>query len=435
MKLYSKLFILSFFLNSFYSHAQTLDINNHADCDQMLTIETKKIVGPTTAPNGHGEHLEFSNNSKEDVHFMENENHSVWYKFSSKTSGTLSFELEPLDSLNDYDFALYKYTGENFCAEVLDKKLLPIRTNFSRNKPEMGSKTGLRKTAEQDFVGAGINPAYSKTIPVQKGETFVLLVNNVYKNGDGHILHFGYVSNRQSSKEPLVIRKRPKRATTYTEQPGDSMAFNLGGEILDENNQAIGNANVTVTDTKTGNILAETTTDSVTGRYNLSFKMLQTQRADPIHLAVSKDGYFFKDTLLIPYKIAHQMHKTPLNMKIKKLKKGDKFVVGNILFHGDSPMPLDRAMPTIKALLKTMKRNKTLKISIEGHTNGCHKSKAFSQKLSHARAQTVHNFLIDNKIAQDRVAFIGYDCQFLLHDTRGPLAYLNRRVEIEIVDL
>jgi len=92
-----------------------LEVNNHADCDSMMQIETRRTVGPTTSPQGYGAKLEFKNNSRTDLHFMEEENNTVWYKFTAKTNGNLTLELEPLDSLNDYDFTLYKYTDENFC--------------------------------------------------------------------------------------------------------------------------------------------------------------------------------------------------------------------------------------------------------------------------------------------------------------------------------
>ena len=132
---------LLFLINA--SAQDTLDIVNHADCNTRLSIETRKTIGPTNAPKGYGDILEFKGNKRSDIHFMEKESHTVWYQFETKTKGKFTFELEPLDSLNDYDFALYKYTDEGFCEAVQNKTILPIRTNFSRNKPAIASKTGL----------------------------------------------------------------------------------------------------------------------------------------------------------------------------------------------------------------------------------------------------------------------------------------------------
>lgn len=125
---------------------------------------------------------------------MERETHSVWYQFVTKTSGALSFKIVPLDTTNDYDFALYRYTGSSFCQAVQDQTLLPVRTNFSRNKAAIGGKTGLHASATEPYVPKGVQAAYSSILPIQKGDTLVLFVNNVYHRGQGHYLHFDYVS-------------------------------------------------------------------------------------------------------------------------------------------------------------------------------------------------------------------------------------------------
>lgn len=386
------------------SNTDTLNVNGHADCETRLSIETRKTVGPTTSPKGHGEALEFSQNEKGDVHFMERENNTVWYEFTSKTKGKLTFELEPLDSLNDYDFVLYKYTDENFCADVQSKKILPIRTNFSRNKPEIFSKTGLKNKSEDALVPAGINPAYSQSVEVSSKEKYVLLVNNVYDNGEGHLLHFDY-----------------------------GVSISLAGKVVNIAGEGNLESSITLTNTKTGAVVAEATSDSVTGAYKLVFDLPKTQLNDPLHLEVLKEGYFFYDTVVTAFKIVTKMRDIELKTPIRKLKKGARFVVSNILFYGNSPKPMPASLLSMKALYKTMKRNKKLKISIEGHTNGCSQGEAYSQSLSNGRAGTVYNFLIENGIEASRLSSIGYGCRKMLHAMASPGAHLNRRVEIEIV--
>ena len=382
----------------------TLDINGHADCTTRLSIETRKTIGPTTSPNGYGEVLEFSRNDSKSLHFMERENHTVWYEFETKTGGHLTFEIEPLDSLNDYDFALYKYTDDNFCADVRNKTILPIRTNFSRNKPAIGSRTGLDMESEEMLVTSGINAAYAQSVVVKPKEKYVLLVNNVYGNGKGHWLHFDYSINME-----------------------------LTGQVVQVDGAGSLDANITLTNTKTGLVIAETTADSMTGAYQLMFDLPKSQMNDLLHLEVSKEGYFFYDTLMTAFKIKTKMRNIQLKTPIRRLKKGTKFVVSNILFYGGSPKPLPKSMPTLKALYKMMQRNKKLKIKIEGHTNGCLDGEVFSQELSDARAATVATFLIDYKINPKRLDSVGYGCKRMLHDIHGKFAYLNRRVEIEIV--
>jgi outer membrane protein OmpA-like peptidoglycan-associated protein len=383
----------------------TLNVDEHGDCVTRLAIETRKTIGPTTSPKGHGNVLEFNGNSRGDVHFMERENNTVWYEFTTKTKGKLVLEIEPLDSLNDYDFVLYKYTDDNFCADVESKKILPLRTNFSRNKPEINSKTGLKNTSKEPLIPAGINAAYSQSVEVNSKEKYVLLVNNVYDKGEGHLLHFDY---------------------------GVNVSFE--GQVVKVEGEGNLEANVTLTNTKTGDVVAETTSDSITGAYKLVFDLPKTQLNDPLHLEVLKEDYFFYDTVITAFKIVTKMRDIKLKTPIRKLKKGARFVVSNILFYGDSPKPMPASLLSLKSLYKTMKRNKKLNISIEGHTNGCSKGDKFSQNLSYGRAKTVYDFLIENGIDASRLASKGYACSNMLHPMSSRFAHLNRRVEIEIVE-
>jgi len=410
MKNYQKILLRAFlFLFAYSLSAQTakdtLNVNGHGDCSSRLAIKIRKTVGPTTSPKGPGEVLEFSENKRSDLHFMERENNTVWYEFSTKTKGKLIFEIEPLDSLNDYDFVLYKYTDENFCADVQSKKILPIRTNFSRNKPAIASKTGLEYSSEQALIAAGLNDAYSQFVAVDSKEKYVLLVNNVYDNGAGHLLHFEYGVN-----------------------------VNFAGKVVQPEGAGNLDATVTLTNTKTGAVVAETVSDSITGAYKLAFDLPKTQLNDPLHLEVFKEGYFFYDTVATAFNIVTEMREIELKTPIRKLKKGARFVVNNILFYGDSPKPMPASLSSLKSLYKTMNRNKKLKISIEGHTNGCSKGADFSQKLSNGRAGTVQMFLIKNGIDSSRLSSIGYGCSKMLHPISSHFSHLNRRVEIEIVE-
>lgn len=494
---------------------ELLDVTGHADCKDMLSIDIRPIVGPTNAPLGYGELLEFSANPKESVYFIEKEHHTVWYTFETKTTADFKFELEPLDPKNDYDFALYEYTDEGFCEGVKNKEILPIRSNFARNNPEIDSRTGLRYSAQEELVSAGINPAYSKPLPTKAGKKYVLLVDNVYENGKGHILHFDYVKPLHfdglvrdiKTKEPLIatltlintiskdtlvqttsdslgafigdfelalaqskaalllqvnhddypvyrqrldavkilsLRKKtlicelgtePVVVATNQENKYKPRTFELEGKVVDEETNTPIQATVTLTNTKTGEIVAETESDAETGEYKVDVNVDGAKVMDPLHLEVYKDGYFFQDTVFKAYTIPQETKKLRINRRIPKLKKNAKFIASNILFHGNSPKPLDASVASIKLLLKTMKRNKKLKIKIEGYTNGCSNGVAFSQSLSESRTATVKGFLIKNGIDIKRVENEGFGCKNMIYPERGARQHLNRRVEIRILDI
>jgi len=424
-----------------WGQAPMLDITGYADCTNRLEIETKKNVGPTTAPMSYGQVQEFANNPKHNLHFMENENHSVWYQFVAKTSGTLSFEIEPLDSLDDYDFALYKYTGNNFCRSVQHQSLLPVRTNFSRNKTAIGGKTGLHKAATETYVSEGVQAAYSSVLPVEKGDTLVLLVNNVYNNGAGHYLHFGYVSNRRLSTEPLPVKQKAK-----ARKIDDSILIRWGGMVKDAgDNRNLGEATVVLKDTETDVIVAEGKSDSATGRYYFVFFTREDAMQKPLYLEARREGYWFYNQYLNPYEVTNALEHKPMRISLKKLEKGMQFNEYSILFSKHIAVPLTRSHPSIEALVYVMNANKDLKIKLTGHANGCAsegtlpEARVFTGEINAAalslkRAQYIQNFLVQHGIDANRIEVAGRGCAALLYGITDKQAHLNTRIEIEVLD-
>ena len=106
--------------------------------------------------------------------------------------------------------------------------------------------------------------------------------------------------------------------------------------------------------------------------------------------------------------------------------------MNNINFFGGSPKALPASIPTFNRILKLMKSNKSLRIRIDGHTNGCPGGVAVSQDLSLSRALTVKSFLIKKGIGSERITSKGFNCTQMLFPTPSTLEEqsLNRRVEI-----
>ena len=85
-----------------------------------------------------------------------------------------------------------------------------------------------------------------------------------------------------------------------------------------------------------------------------------------------------------------------------------------------------------------MQNNSTLKILIEGHTNGCPGGIEYSQILSENRAKTIEDFLIENGVKKQRLVSKGFNCSKMLYpnmETNSELEkMMNRRVEIMVLD-
>jgi OOP family OmpA-OmpF porin len=107
----------------------------------------------------------------------------------------------------------------------------------------------------------------------------------------------------------------------------------------------------------------------------------------------------------------------------------------NINFVGGQATLLPGALPSLKRLYKLMKKNKSLKIIIEGHTNGCGRGIEIVQRLSENRALKVKTYLIERGVEETRMNTKGYNCQRMLFPNATSLEQqsLNRRVEVLVL--
>ena len=284
------------------------------------------------------------------------------------------------------------------------KKVKPIRSNISRYNPEELSATGLSMGAQQEFVRSGIGNHLSKALKTEKGERYFLVLNNVYGTETGFSLSFEYYTIKE-----------------------------LTGVVKDEQTgKPIGNASVTWEE-KHGELLAESTTDPMTGEYNFSAPVKQGNRMRDYVFSVDGEKYLFNETV-----VTTSANDTlqPLVTLLPKLRSGLKMTLRNINFYGGRSVPIPSSWPSFRRLLKLMRKNKSLVILIEGHTDGCDMGVQGSQRLSEARANRVKRYLTQHKIAEERVTTQGFNCSQMLypHPSSDKEAQLNRRVEFRVIE-
>ncbi|WP_347217008.1 T9SS type B sorting domain-containing protein [Chryseobacterium sp.] len=137
------------------------------DCITAIPICSDSEI--SLKPNGPGTVAEG------DVGCLSGESNSIWFTFSIKTAGTLTFLVTPIgpDAPNiDYDFALY---GPNHnCSNV---NAMPLRCSYAGLSYPGAPLTGLDMTSidvEEDGGGDG----FVKYIDVVPGQIYHLLLNN-----------------------------------------------------------------------------------------------------------------------------------------------------------------------------------------------------------------------------------------------------------------
>ncbi len=377
------------------------------DCKDAVKINIVKssTYGLTEVPLGFGSVQEIKSKNKSDKFSFEEEHNSAWYLLNINFDGEFVFEIIPQDTTNDYDFLLYKYTDSTFCKSLQKKKIKPIRSNLSRANSQTKGNTGLSMEAIKEFVGKGIGSAYSKSVSVQKGEKYILVLDNVYPEGKGHTLNFNYI--KQVSISGVVIN-------------ADSVPIK---------------AEVSLTDNK-GTIVKQLRT-SDDGKYTINAGLRMNE---DYTLDYSSDSTFIAVKTINTKELKQTNSFVNIHTILVRLKKGKKYEIRSINFYGNSPELLPSSYSSVEALFKLMQKNNKMLIQIEGHVNAggnTKEEKVFEQILSNNRAKTVYDYLNKKGIETTRMTTIGYASSKMLfpHPKDEIESEANRRVEINVISL
>jgi outer membrane protein OmpA-like peptidoglycan-associated protein/LysM repeat protein len=145
-----------------------------------------------------------------------------------------------------------------------------------------------------------------------------------------------------------------------------------------------------------------------------------------------------------------------INFELRRLEKGDVAVAYNIFFYDDASVMLPKSTYELDQLLELMKENNKIKIKIHGHTNTSKLGRILylekgdqtffrltgknketygpARLLSKKRAETIKWYLESKKITDDRIQTEGHGGSQMLYPNTHPLAFKNKRVEVEILE-
>lgn len=366
-----------------------IDISKGNLCEKAIEISTAEIFGPTTAP---------SNISSEDD-LSTNTQNVVWYQFETTEDGVLLFDIIPVDTLDNYDFILYKGKGENFCSDLDAKSKKIVRSNFYRNDLTKQGLTGLSIS--------GDNKSFSEGLEVKKGENYFLMLNNTYKNGSGHSISFKYLKS-------------------YTVK-GNISDFNtkepISGAIISWEN--IRNSEETFT----------TTTDKK-GDYELNVLLnIESYSFPRYYFYAYSDAYYIADTVVLSKEIPF-IESEKHNFELKKIVEGYNYEeLPPIYFEPNESDMVAGSDKIIKKLQLLMNLNPNLSIRIEGHTNGFYPSTSVDEMLSENRAKEIRQIFVDAGISEERMSVKGLGSTKMIYQTPEDenQESFNRRVEFFIV--
>lgn len=124
------------------------------------------------------------------------EQSSVWYTFTVQADGLLSFIIDPLNPMDDYDWGLFDITSGG-CEGIGSQLLSPeVGCNsYGVAPPEPNGATGISTanggTGNSNGPGNLNGPPFNADLPVEAGETYALVVMNWTNSLEGYAIDFG----------------------------------------------------------------------------------------------------------------------------------------------------------------------------------------------------------------------------------------------------
>jgi len=385
----------------------------HADCRNAIELYDT-IYGPTTPPIGGGSVVEFDSH-RADLYSFEKEHNTVWYLFEVDASCDLLLDIIPLSKGDDYDFILYRYQGPETCDLILRREIKPVRSCISRNDLTIGGRTGLSYDAKDEFIHSGPGSSYAKALPVKKGEKYLLVLDNVYPNGDGHHLHLKY---RNCGETPAEPAEKPSNFLNLSVRDGSTF------EPL--------KARITLTNRSAARSGAspQTEWDSI------SNIITPLEQQSTYQIIVKAAGYFqFTDQV----RTGNDFQTYLKTASLHRIEEGKSVSFSNILFLGGSEQFLRESYPVLDDIIQTLKDQPGIEIEIIGHVNHPLNSRggntaAQNQSLSERRAQAVYSYMVRKGIAAGRLSWSGKGSTEMVYPYAATEEEMqaNRRVDLLI---
>lgn len=382
----------------------------NGDCDFAIDITGETDIH-AMAPQGFGSRMEVQS-SKVSLYAFKKEHNTVWYKFVALRSCELSLTITPDNPKDDYDFLLFKGDGPNTCKHIQKGGLKAVRSNISR--PKLQGKTGLHNSSRFTYVREGEGSAWSKSITVNKGDVYFLVLDNVYDGGSGHRLQLFYSHCKKGESELEV------------------MGLNVRINTFDQKNKQAVRSHILLIDQSEDYKHFDTIYNAESSNAIVPIEPMRSYECQ-----VWAKGYLKKKE---SFKLDSTDKPLKLDIYLQKLVVGSSFEVSELYFVGGSATVVRRSHIALRKLLTMMKENPSLKIEIQGHVNlpvdtKKKKTEDYYQQLSVDRAKTVYDYLRKRGISENRMSFRGFGYEQMVYPRAKTFSEMqrNRRVVIRIM--
>lgn len=260
--------------------------------------------------------------------------------------------------------------------------------------------------------------------PINTTEDDVFYVTSV----DGNRAYYasekaGGIGEKDLYMITLIDKKKKSKALTVM-----SGLFSMGDdkEVPDD-------AQITVKDAETGEILGLYRPNKKTGKYLFILPPGKTY-----DVSYEVEGYLFKsENLIVPTSSSFDEVKKEINLA--PVQANESIVLNNVFFEFDSDKIIEESLPDLIALSKLLNKNEEIVIEISGHTDSKGKD-GYNIRLSEKRAKSVRKYLIKNGVTAERVTAIGKGEKEPIARNTNPDGsdnpegrQLNRRIELKVI--
>ncbi len=406
IKIWNKIFY-TIVLVSLLSEIQA----QNGDCNTSLYFQDS--IGIIPIPKGYGKKLEIKGNNIKNEYLFTKEHNTSWSVIHFTMDASFQFELVPQFADDDFDFVIFKYNGASTCDSIVNKSILPLRSNLSKRTPDKGSVTGLKKGFENNFSAAGPNPSFSKPLDVKAGDSLLLIIDSPYgSKGSFSVFNFTEYFPIIFEEEVIEVEEEPRnlRVTIITQDEN--------GNNITEPNIYLKSLGKEHRDNpqfdEDGNIFSEF--------FNPGVEQI---------IIASQKGYLFQK---YNFKWDGEQDST-ITIQLTPLTIGTKLQLENILFLPNSPQFLSSSKDELSNLVLFLKSNPSMEVEIGGHVHGTRKRNIKKyRKLSEERAIAVYNYAVSNGIEASRLTYKGYgNSQMIFRPAKNETEIkANRRVEFTI---
>ena len=381
------------------------------DCLFAVTLQPDVPFGPTTPPQGGGRVQEVVAD-KAHPNLFEREHNTVWYKIKAPYNGMLEISIVQNNAWDDYDFLVYKNTGDYFPNQVMLNKVEPLAVNMgsvdsvglgltalksgakgkgkggdAATAPKAKPKTDLPNiemtTGLQPHIGMSIDAkdkmltkkqfgGFIKSIQVRMGEEYYIVLDNVTPGGQGHTIT---VSVHADAYEPLVL--------FYDRRSRRYVGVDL--MILERGEGGIERTMVKNQDYRGGKV-----------KFVPGFSYT---------LYAKKEGYFSiyrefaaRDLMMLDTMMVYNM---------ERIERGSSFQIKDIYFEDGEATLIANYDSVLSDYVAMFRNHPEVRFMIKGYVQSYGVNAENDMLLSLERAKSVKQYFVDNGISPDRMVTTG----------------------------